>query len=208
VASYGKIREENKYWFVHRAMESAYALSYEFGPFFFAIFFSLVIARTARGWYANARTSGAGVEELATYRAYFRNSYIFGMVLVVASVAWWVVAQTIKHPVFAAVIVALNESESLAPVSEEESFFARDQPRYSNTPTKLRDYRFVKVLDGPPKIGDKITLYYWKIPPSGTGDKPAPTTTIELPITNSTRFPQQFILQHQLNGTVVPVEMR
>ena len=170
------------------ALESLASIAYQFGPFFFAVLFMLVITRSARNWYEKARQTAQGAapqdDLVRTYRTNFRISSYFGIV-VALSVAWWMFAAWTKHHPVEGVIVALTDSESLEAVasgSEDSAFFWRMVPRSGNV-AHLKDYSFVAILDHPPHVGDKVSFYYWQqLAPSGTGVVPSPTATIDIPL--------------------------
>jgi hypothetical protein len=196
------------HWFTS-GMETLASIAFQFGPFFFAVLFMLVITHSARNWYSESRAAGADPSERRTYQVYFQCTYSFGMVLVAASVGWWMVSQWGRHHAFEGIVVALHQNESLGPATVDPSFFVRElQHTEPAGAQSLRDYQFVQLLDHPPHRGDKVYLDYWEFQQlGGTGPPPGPSATLEVPIGDSSQFPQQFRIEHQ-NGAVILVPLR
>lgn len=62
-------------------------LAFQFGPFFFALLFTLVISRWSyKIYHAQGKSS---TRETDTYRWVFISTTAFGMILVIVSVIWW-----------------------------------------------------------------------------------------------------------------------
>jgi hypothetical protein len=177
------------------AVDTLAALAYQFGPFFFTVLFVLFITRTARSWYSGPNAS-TDPQEKQTYRNYFRASYLFGMVLCMISVAWWIRTQWEGHHAFAGRIVALNERQSLASVSDDQYFWSRLWAHQVTPPDALRDYWFVVVSDHPVHRGEIFKLNYWELSGSGGLNQapPPPTATLDVPVTDPTVFPQKYYL--------------
>src|SRR5215469_15946314 len=75
-------------------------LAYDFGLFLFALLFLLVVTRTSHKYYyeITGRTQPpATPSQTAVYRLYFVSSFIFGIVLVIASVGWWIYSNSTEH---------------------------------------------------------------------------------------------------------------
>jgi hypothetical protein len=170
-------------------------VAYQFGPFFFAVLFTLVITRSARQWYAQPNLEP---EQQAAFRNYFYACWIFGMLLVVASVAWWIRTQWEGHHAFAGKIVALRPNQQLSAVSDDQNFWSRIWAHQNSPMGNLSDYSFVVVGDRPFRKGEVLNLHYWEITESGAiGSMPAPTATLEIRIADPTRFPQKYALRQQ-----------
>ena len=164
-------------------------LAYQFGPFFFAVLFSLFITRTARRWYSEA---AEGKEEKRAFRSYFHSSWVFGMLLVATSVVWWLRSQWEGHHAFAASIVALSQNQQLASISEDQNFYSRFWVH--QTPDTLKDSWFVIVSDHPVRRGEVFKLNYWEGNGiGGIGQQPQ-TTTIQIRVIDPTKFPQKYML--------------
>src|SRR6266852_5395428 len=77
-------------------------LAYDFGPFLFAVLFLLVVTRSAHrySYEVHSRiTPPVTPPESVMYRLYFLSSFCFGIVLMVASVAWWIYSGMVTHVV-------------------------------------------------------------------------------------------------------------
>jgi hypothetical protein len=179
-------------------MDTLAGIAYQFGPFFFAILFTLFITGTARKWYSQATTSNSPghEEERRTYRTYFRASYCFGMFLVAVSVGWWIASQWRGHHVFAGTIVALTDNQALDSLSSDQNFWSRVWAHSAGPMgANLKDYWFVVVMDRPMHRGEKIRLNYWEQSgPGALGQTPPPTAMIEVPVADPTAFPQKYQL--------------
>jgi hypothetical protein len=60
--------------------------AYNLGPFLFAILFVTTITLLAQRAYINAKDQ----KRTETFRVYFYSSFIFGFLLVMACVSWWI----------------------------------------------------------------------------------------------------------------------
>jgi hypothetical protein len=69
------------------------SLAYEFGPFLFAIVYITGLTTYAQRVYAGAQNP----EQVTTFRRYFLISFIFGLVLVLISVGYWVFDRLEQH---------------------------------------------------------------------------------------------------------------
>lgn len=102
-------------------------LSYQYGPFFFAILFLMVITRWAYKIYrrANLRTDPpASAKEKNTYQYYFIATASFGMLLVIAAVTWWWINQPSIY-VFRGEIVDLKDHQRI----ESFDFYLKEETR-------------------------------------------------------------------------------
>ena len=164
-------------------------IAYQFGPFFFAVLFSLFITRSARKWYSAAAD---GTEDKRTYRKYFDASWVFGMMLVITSVAWWVRTQWEGHHAFAASIVALTPNQQLSSLSDDQYFYSSF--RVHQAPDALKDYWFVIVSDRPVRRGDVFRLNYWEGSGVGSLGQQPRTMTLQVRVMDPTKFPQRYML--------------
>ncbi|SRR5258708_3713381 len=166
-------------------------LAYHFGPFFFAVIFSLVITRSAMRWYKSAPAKS---EEKHTYQQYFRVTYVFAMVLVLLSVAWFMYAQYGKRHALEGVIMNLREHEFVDVKSEE--FMIRERKRST---AQLRDLYFVIIRNQPLHKGDRIYVNYWEElkQTSGVGHPPA-AKLIPVKIAYPDCFPQRFSIRREV----------
>ncbi len=133
---------------------------YLLGPFFFAVFFMLIICGTAHLWYSRVqkRTSPPASEtEKSTYRAFFLMSFGFGILLVSISVAWWIYSNWKDHS-FNWAVIGVEVDQSLQ--AEEETFYFREGTRKLGA-GNVRDYYFAVVKSGPFSVGQTFTLKYY-----------------------------------------------
>lgn len=102
-------------------------LGKQYGPFFFAILFLMVITRWAYKIYrrANLRTDPpASAKEKSTYRYYFIATASFGMLLVIAAVTWWWINQPSIY-VFRGEIVDLKDHQEI----DSFDFYLKEETR-------------------------------------------------------------------------------
>jgi hypothetical protein len=161
---------------------------YLLGPFFFAVFFMLVICSTAHLWYSKVqnRTSPPASEtEKSTYRTFFLMSFGFGIVLVSVSVGWWIYSNWKDHS-FNWVVVGVEVDQSL--VAGEDNFYFREGTRNLG-PASVRDYYFAVVKSGPFSAGQTFTLKYYPNTGSLGPEKPK-AVDLEVPYSglSSPRF--------------------
>lgn len=153
------------------------------GPFFFAVFFMVVITASAHLCYSQVlrRVSPPASEiEKADYRSYFRLSIRVGIVLVFISVAWWLYAQwkSDKDHAFQGVVIGLEINQSL--VASEEDFYTREVSRKVGVGLEVKDYHFAVVRTGPFFSGQKFTLKFYPEPGS-VSDEPPKAVDLEMP---------------------------
>ena len=174
------------------AMSSLASIGYEYGPFFFAVLFILVIPRSAGKLYS---TAAAGSEDKFTYRNYFYASWGFGMLLVASAVAWWAHAQE-SHYTFTGQIVALNPNQSLAPVSNDQNTYYKRWPHDGED--KMADFLFAVVLDHPVSVSQTFRFNYWELVPGSGGvasSFPPPTAMLQVPVSDPTHLSQKYVLR-------------
>ncbi len=118
-------------------------LAYQFGPFFFALLFNLVISRWAYKVYNQASLNqNAPDTEKKTLKLVFVTAFGFGIVLVIASIWWWFGHQPSIY-VFSGEIKQLSEYEKLA--SSDMYFKARGLASLGDSIPKLRSEEFVII---------------------------------------------------------------
>ncbi|UCE23687.1 MAG: hypothetical protein JSU74_10355 [Candidatus Zixiibacteriota bacterium] len=136
-------------------------LSYQYGPFLFAVLFTLVISKRARKAYHEVVTRSeppATGEERTTYRRIYIGTFVFAVVLVIASVTWWMFNQTYHH-VFIGSIVDLKDHEQ---VSSMEMYFRPILHPHLEQLPQMRDEEFVLVQDGSIPSTRMLDVYYSK----------------------------------------------
>lgn len=156
-------------------------IAFQFGPFLFALLFMLFITRTAKSWMceANARSPSADEVEKKTLRTYFVSTYVFGLLLVVLSVSWWLYFQYEKHHVMEGVISDLRVNQYVY----SDSIYLRAIQKQMPAGPSYQDYYFALVRTSPFRKGEKIQIKYWEIvAASGSGPAPEPRILeMELP---------------------------
>jgi hypothetical protein len=157
----------------------------QYGPFLFAVLFTLVVTRTAHKYYQESNTRQqppATEEEKATYRSYFTTSIWVGIALTLVSIGWWIYVQMQGTNVYQIAINGLQPDET---VSSNYYAMTKPEPTIPGAVT-LTDYLFMIVQNAPFKVGDKFEIYYFKIPPrpaSGTpGDQTAGVGIAPIPL--------------------------
>lgn len=162
------------------------------GPFFFAVFFMVVITASAHLCYSSVmrRVSPPASEtEKADYRNYFRLSIWVGIVLVFISVSWWLYAhwKSDKDHAFQGVVIGLEINQSL--VASEEDFYTREVSRKVGVGLEVKDYHFAVVRNGPFFSGQKFTLKFYPEPGSVSDEAPK-AVELEMPYSGiaSSRF--------------------
>ncbi len=136
-------------------------LSYQYGPFLFAVLFTLVISKRARNNYYEVVTRSEPPptdEEKTTYRRVYIGTFAFGVVLVIASVTWWMFNQTYHH-VFTGRIVDLKDYEQ---VSSMQMYFRPILHAQHGEAPPMRDEEFVLVQAGTIPSSKTLDVYYSK----------------------------------------------
>lgn len=78
-------------------LQALSAAADNFGPFFFALLFVMIITSTAYRWYSKAECSRPrNPQYVATCRIYFFCSAMAGLICVAISIAWWINARISK----------------------------------------------------------------------------------------------------------------
>jgi len=129
--------------------------AFKFGPFLFAILFTLVYANLAHRYYKKASP-----EDKATYRYHFGAITIFGWSLVIISLVWWFYDRPQVY-VFKGVIENLREYEKL--VSGKVYLRPQSKPKLIDTsPEEFRDVFFIAVRESPFEQGQTFEFSYGK----------------------------------------------
>jgi len=166
-------------------------LAYQFGPFFFAVLFTLFVTRTARSWYV-AASAGPDQQEKATFRLWFLLCACFSIVLVVISTAWYGYYNWRTYHALEGMFTGLRPYQFVAP--DTEPFFIKEVMTKSPG-GDIRDYYFVLVRNRPWVRGEKILFKYWELPKeSGEGAVPEPAT-VEARLVETDTFPARFVLK-------------
>lgn len=135
-------------------------LAYQFGPFFFALLFVLIVSVWASKALteANTRDPKASITELKVRRIVFLSSWSFGLILVLVSIVSWWFQQDANH-VFSGKIVGLTESEM---VSSSDMYFRPIFHEVHPEAPRERDEQFLVVQNEPVQEGQSFTLRYSK----------------------------------------------
>ncbi len=137
-------------------------LAFRFGPFLFALLFTLYISRWGYNNYnkANLRINPLASDiEKNTLRIYFLGTAIFGMILVVVSIVWWFNFQLNIH-VFEGKIVALNEYEKVT--SNELYFKPVLLSKIEQNLPQYREENFIVVQNKPFDDNQEFIIFYSK----------------------------------------------
>lgn len=136
-------------------------LGWEYGPFFFAIFFTLIVTSRAHRYYQQVlqRTPPPSLEEELVYRRNLRLSIYSSIVLTSLAVIWWLYIQVWVHKyVFQGEIASLGVQDQLAPT--RDYFHFRQTQRLVGKTYRV-DWHFVLVRNKPFRDGEKFTLQYF-----------------------------------------------
>jgi hypothetical protein len=157
----------------------------QYGPFLFAVLFTLIVTRTAHKYYRESNTRQqppATEEEKATYRSYFRTSIWVGIALTLVSIGWWIYVQMQGTNVYQVTIKDLQPDET---VLSNYYSITKSEPTVPGAVT-LTDYYFMVVQNAPFKVGDKFEIYYFKTPPHASpgpgGDQPSAVGIAPIPL--------------------------
>jgi hypothetical protein len=146
-------------------LSSLVDLFFRFGPFFLALFLSLVLLTKARAWYNEAvvrQNPPATEEEKETYRFYFLGSLaasavVFSMALVV----WWLLNMKPDHTYQIAVLDIPQN------VNLDSRYFYRDSFRQTPAGGMARDKYFLIDQPAPFRPHQRFLFDYYAQPQSG-----------------------------------------
>jgi hypothetical protein len=88
---------------------------------------------------------------------YFVSSYVFGIVLVISSVGWWIYSSSTKH----VLEIVVRDVPSVLNLTSDDAYI---RPLYRAVPGKDKfhtDYYFAFVRSAPFSRGDVIWFKYW-----------------------------------------------
>lgn len=132
-------------------------LAFQFGPFFFALLFTLVISRwTYKIYHAQGKASN---REKDTYRWVFISTTAFGMVLVVISVVWWWNYRPTTY-VFRGEIKNLTEYERL--MSSNLYFKSKWMGKIEEGIPQFHDEEFAVIQEAPFSQGQEFDMLFSK----------------------------------------------
>ncbi|MFQ5825530.1 MAG: hypothetical protein ACE5JB_15940 [bacterium] len=137
-------------------------LAFRFGPFLFALLFTLYVSRWGYKNYnkANLRTNPPASEnEINTLRLYFLGTATFGLILVIVSIIWWFNYQVSFH-VFKGKIVSLKEYEKIA--SNDLYFKPIIITKLEKGLPQIRDEHFIFIQNKPFENNQRFKIYYSK----------------------------------------------
>jgi len=92
------------------------------------------------------------------YRLYFLSSFWFGIVLVTASVAWWIYSGMVTH----VVEVVLRGAPPGLQLTSDDAYEKVSQRAIPGRNDYESDYYFALVKNGPFRAGEPILFKYWK----------------------------------------------
>lgn len=153
------------------SVEALVRLAVTFGPFLFAILFTLLLVTRARSWYVacmTRRRPPPTEQEQKTYRLYFLSTVWAGFIFTGLCTGWWLYANTRTVNVYQFAVVALRSDEKIL-----SDYFSKDIQRPTiGDVAPLHDSFFVLVQDRPLQPGDQLSFQYFKLPtdpaPGGT----------------------------------------
>ncbi len=137
-------------------------LAFQFGPFMFALLFTLYISRWGYRKYneVNVRTSPpASDKEKNTMWIYFLASTVLGFILVIVSIYWWFQSQKATY-VFTGKISDLSEVEEV--VSNELYFKQELLSRLEENLPQKRNELFVFIQNRPFETNQSFRVRYFK----------------------------------------------
>jgi hypothetical protein len=157
----------------NKTIETFAVIAFQYGPFFFSIFFLLVVVGMAHKRFkkVNMRKDPVATDdEKKCYKIYFVASFAASLVLVFLTVGWWMYAHASKH-VLRGTIYGLREGHML--VVHNNDIFMRESSRSAHE-NKIVDYHFVIVRDDPFSPGQKFVLEFYPEKGVESDSKPEP----------------------------------
>ncbi|MBD3338467.1 MAG: hypothetical protein GF353_05130 [Candidatus Lokiarchaeota archaeon] len=138
------------------------SLAFRFGPFLFALLFTLFVSRWAYNNYnkANLRTNPpASDSEINTLRSYFLGAAVVSVILVGLSVKFWFDYQSSFH-VFKGTITNLKEYEK---ITSNDLYLKATmiRPLEKGLP-QIRDEHFICIQNKPFENDQRFKIYYSK----------------------------------------------
>ncbi|HXM65984.1 MAG TPA: hypothetical protein VN911_04570 [Candidatus Acidoferrum sp.] len=135
-------------------------LAFQYGPFFFAVLFVLGVTRWAYKVFKEVTTRTQPVpspKDLATARIIFVGSFVVGILLVAASVVWWLGYRP-RTFVFRGEIQDLQEYESLA----SDGMYFKTEIKSDIDGIPLRNEIFAVISDAPFMTGQVFEVEFSK----------------------------------------------
>jgi hypothetical protein len=179
-------------------------LAYQFGPFFFAVLFTLFVTRTARAWYVSNTSHPLDETEKATFRQWFLVCAYFSIALVIISIGWYAYYNWGRYHALEGIFVGLRPNQIIAP--DADQFFIKET-NAKDPSGDIRDYYFVLVRDRPWQKGEKLSFKYWDVPvkSSGGGTQGAPPEPLEVDtqLVETDSFPARFVLRFEKGKPVI-----
>lgn len=133
-------------------------LSYQFGPFFFALLFLLWISRWGYKKYTETCVRlepKASLDEIKTKKNYFKITTYFGLLLVLVSIYWWFQFRSMNH-VFSGRVEGLKEyQETISSSLFIKSVFQKSL--IDGVPTPHQDH-FIITKKGPFVNGETFDI--------------------------------------------------
>jgi hypothetical protein len=137
------------------------ALTFQYGPFVFALLFTLYVSRWTHRNYvtASTRTPSASRTEQRVHLGVYLGTTVFGMALVIASVVWWVRFRPAIH-VFRGEIHSLKDYEKV--VSKNLYFRSRRFGKLADNLPEVRDEEFVALQESPFAVDQEFEILFSK----------------------------------------------
>jgi len=154
-------------------LQQVSAVAQQYGPFFFALLFVLIVPTTAHKWYNDAtkkklpnNSEGIAIvaHQISTYRLYFVTSVVAGILFTIVAIIYYVWVHLFGNYVYQFAVLGLNDRQHLA-----SNYYSLRTVRESPVPgALLQDLYFVAIQDHPFEPGQKFEIDFYETPsPSG-----------------------------------------
>jgi len=153
-------------------LENVSAVAQQYGPFFFALLFVLIVPTTAHKWYNDAtkkklpdNIDGKAIvsHQISTYRLYFLTSVIAGIAFTIIAIAYYVWIHLFGNYVYQFAVLGLTDRQHVA-----SNFYSLRTVRESPVPgALLQDLYFVAIQDHPFGPGQKFEIDFYETPSPG-----------------------------------------
>ena len=131
-------------------------LAFQYGPFFFAVLFSVFVTLTARRAYVKATGS-----KVSVHRLVYLTTFYLGIALILGSVIWWFFHQP-SHHIYRGSIKNLKDYEKI--ISPSLYFKPILLTQIDEDTPQFREEHFI-ILQSKPFIRDQeFSIYYSKSP--------------------------------------------
>jgi hypothetical protein len=131
-------------------------LAFQYGPFFFAVLFSVFVTLTARRAYVKATGPKVNVHRLV-----YLTTFYLGIALILGSVIWWFFHQPSYH-IYRGSIKNLNDYEKI--ISPSLYFKPILLPKIDEDTPQFREEHFVIIQSNPFIRDQEFSIYYSKSP--------------------------------------------